>query len=1164
MALVSVIIIARVGYSPDHAQGEYAMSCTSGRNAAERNHIITLKYVLASALFLSLLIPIRMAAQSVSLTPTSLTFSSQVLNTTSASKTVTLKNSGKATLNITSMTTSGGFAATTCPSTIAVGGSCQFTVTFTPDELGTISGAVTLVDNAATGTQVLGLTGSGIAPVTFSAASLTFPATPIGTTSAAKTVTLTNHFNTSLTMGAVSTSGDYNVSSNGCTGSVAAGGTCTISVTFSPSTKGMIPGALTIGDSASLQPQVVGLSGSGTGTVTNTVSFTPTKLAFTNQAVGTTSLGQTVTLKNTGTRALTVGTIMASGNYLENDTCAGQTINPKATCTITVHFQPSGYGSVAGAITVADSAATTPQVVGLTGTGIGSFSFSPSALSFFLQTLNLPSAPLTATLTNNSGADIPISSVAISGDYAQTNNCGATLLANSSCTFNVTYMPGAAGSTDGAITVTAGSGSFQVLSLSGSGINPTRYAYSLLGNSVEAYAADPSTGFLRFTVQQTLPDTSCGTNYTASVAPSNSFFYVPSFDCTNGGTGVHAYSIAANGQLTPITGSPFNITSSSTTLYQITITPNGKFGYVTGLSPYQIIPVSINTKTGAVTQLSGTIAHPGNQTPVVAIDAAGKFLFLTDYQLGGIYVYTINATTGALTLVTGSPFGVQSGILAVHPSGKFLISMYPFNGSGGGPSVLKINTQTGALSVVPGSFSAPYANSVATDPSGNFVYVGQGSNFGTLTVFRLNATTGALTQVPGSPFATGGLYNASLSADPSGHYLYLTTALPFTGGFELLQSLSVNEQSGAVSPVTTIGFAPFNGSSIDGFTTGPKPVTFSDTYAYVANSPVTGISTQNGVLQYSINSSTGTLTQVGSLYAVSNGPQVLALHPTQQELYSSEAGGVLLGYSIGTGGALNTNALGQGEPCVHPIYSITSDPAGAWLFGTCPDNGAALWQINPDHTLGSLPFGGFTFSGPGVAITSSLSEYGPVAISSDGNWWGLYDPSNTGAMWGAGTTGNSPSAIAYDGAGRFIYVANGADNTISGYTSIGNNLIGLNSGVPYATGTTPSAIAGDPWGRYLYVANAGSQNIWEYSIDPILGNLTSLSASPLALGVSPNSLTMDYAGKFLYATNSTAGTVSVLSLNADGSLTLQGTTTVDSGATQSPAPTSIAVTGTNQ
>jgi len=377
----------------------------------------------------------------------------------------------------------------------------------------------------------------------------------------------------------------------------------------------------------------------------------------------------------------------------------------------------------------------------------------------------------------------------------------------------------------------------------------------------------------------------------------------------------------------------------------------------------------------------------------------------------------------------------------------------------------------------------------------------------------------------------------------------------------------VNEQSGAVSPVTTIGFAPFNGYFIAGFTTGAKPVSFSDSYAYVANSPVTGNSTQNGIFQYSINPGTGVLTQVGSLQVESFGPQVLALQPLQQYLYASIASGVIYGYDFLAGGALNRIALAD-EPDVFPTYSIVSDPAGAWLFGIDADPSgsgsidAATWQINPGGSLGSTAFGSWSFSGPGVAVTASPTEYGPVAISSDGFWWGLYDPSNTGAMWGAGATGNSPSAIAYDGAGRFVYVANSADNTISGFTSYGNNLIGLNGGVPYATGTTPSAIAGDPWGRYLYVANAGSQTIWEYSIDPLSGNLTPLSASPLALGVSPNSLTMDYTGNFLYATNSAAGTVSVMSLNADGSLTLQGTTTVDSGATQSPAPTSITVTGT--
>src|ERR1700675_3281162 len=501
------------------------MSCTPGRTITASSTKNKFKTIPSCAVLLLAFVSVRAAAQVVTLTPPSLTFSSQALGTTSASKTVTLKNTGKATLNITSMTTSGGFAATTCPSAIAVGASCQFSVTFTPDALGAIDGAVTIVDNATPGTQVVSLTGTGIAPVTFSAASLAFPSTAIGTTSAGKTDTLTNRSSSLLAMVAVSTSGDDNVSSNGCTGSVAAGSTCTIGVTFSPTNKGTIAGALTIDDSASFQPQVVGLSGSGTGTVTNTVSFTPTKLTFTNQAVGTTSQGQTVTLKNIGTSSLTVGTIAASGNYLESDNCAAQTLNPKATCTITVQFQPSGYGSIAGAITVSDSAATTPQAIGLTGTGIGSFSFSPASLSFFLQTLNLPSAGLTATLTNYSGANIAISSIASSGDYTQTNNCGSDLPANSNCTFTVTYSPGIAGTTDGAITVASPNGVFEVLSLSGSGINPTRYAYSIIQNSIEAYAADPSTGFLRFTAQQTLPDV-CGDYNTATVAPSSNFFYV--------------------------------------------------------------------------------------------------------------------------------------------------------------------------------------------------------------------------------------------------------------------------------------------------------------------------------------------------------------------------------------------------------------------------------------------------------------------------------------------------------------------------------------------------------------------------------------------------------------------------------------------------------------
>ena len=1121
------------------------------------------KVARSSVVFLLLLFSFPALAQTVSLTPTSLTFSSQALTTTSASKTVTLKNVGKGTLNITSMTASGGFGTTTCPATIAAGASCQFSVTFSPNALGTVNGAVTLVDNANPTTQVVSLTGTGIAPVTLSPTSLTFSPTAIGTTSAPKSVTLTNNLPTSLTMGGAAPSGDYNVSSNGCTGSVTAGGTCTIAVTFSPSLKGAIAGALTINNSAPFQPQTVALSGSGTGTVTNTISFTPNKLTFSNQAIGTTSAGQTVKLKNTGKTSLTVASVLTIGNYLESDTCSGKTINPQGTCTITVQFQPSIDGMIAGAITVSDNAATTPQTVGLTGTGTGSFSFSPTSLNFFLQTSNLPSAPLTATLTNDSGVAIPISGIAVTGDYSQTNNCGSTLAANSSCVFTVTYTPVATGTSDGAITVSgSGAQGVQVLSLTGSGVNPERYAYSITQYWVEAYAADPASGYLRSTAFQTLPDL-CGSNNTAAVAPSGNFFYVPSQStCTLGGPiGVFAYSIAPNGQITPITGSPFNV--GSTYPYQITLTPNGKFGYVTDLSstpPVNIIPVSVNAKTGAVAPLSGTVAYPGNNIPSPAIDPGSKFLFLADTQVGNVYAYTINSTTGALTLVSGSPFSTAAGAttaIEVHPSGKFLVTL-----SASGPSVFKINAQTGALTLVPGSpFSALGSGFLALDPSGNFVYVALSST--AVTVSRLNPTTGALTQVAGSPFSTGGQYNYGLTIDPSGHFLYLGTSIP-SGGTPLWQLLSVNSQTGALTPVTTTGSVPFGNTTIVGLTTGAKPVAFTPGYAYVANSPVTGTSTQNGILQYSINPSTGMLTQVGSLFTDSDGPQVLALTPKQQYLYSSEASGILYGYSFLAGGALNRVAVAQ-EAVVYPTYSIVVDTSGAYLLGTDPGPAgsadATNWPINSAGGLGAY-FGTYNFTGPGVAITDSPTLFGPVAISSDNNLWGLYDGSNTGAMWGSFTVGNSPSAVGVDGAGRFVYVANSADNTISGFTGNGSSLLSLNSGVPFATGTSPSAIAGDPWGRYLYVANAGSQNIWEYSIDPISGTLAPLAASPLSLGVSPNSLTVDFTGKFLYATNSGAGTISVFSLNADGSLTLQGTTKVNSGTPQSPAPTSIVTAGT--
>jgi len=103
-----------------------------------------------------------------SLSPTSLTFTSQTVGTTSSAQPVTLTNTGNATLNITSITISGDFnATTTCPNpgSLSAGSNCTVTVTFAPTASGSRTGTISIVDDAAGSPQAVALTGTGSAAV---------------------------------------------------------------------------------------------------------------------------------------------------------------------------------------------------------------------------------------------------------------------------------------------------------------------------------------------------------------------------------------------------------------------------------------------------------------------------------------------------------------------------------------------------------------------------------------------------------------------------------------------------------------------------------------------------------------------------------------------------------------------------------------------------------------------------------------------------------------------------------------------------------------------------------------------------------------------------------------------------------------------------------------
>jgi hypothetical protein len=210
------------------------------------------------------------AAAPLTFSPASLTFTSQAFNSSSPAQTVTMKNTGASSATISSLAASGnytvaGSGSTPCQagSVLANNGSCTMSVTFAPTYLGTIKGAVVVTDNAAVNQQVLNVTGTGVLPVVFSPTSLTFAAQTVGTTSMPQGVTMTNNLAASLTKIAIAASGDFAISANNCSATLASKTQCTFAVTFTPSQTGSIKGAVTVIDSALGSPQVVNLGGTG-------------------------------------------------------------------------------------------------------------------------------------------------------------------------------------------------------------------------------------------------------------------------------------------------------------------------------------------------------------------------------------------------------------------------------------------------------------------------------------------------------------------------------------------------------------------------------------------------------------------------------------------------------------------------------------------------------------------------------------------------------------------------------------------------------------------------------------------------------------------------------------------------------------------------------------
>ena len=420
----------------------------------------------------------------VSFSPASLSFSQQLVLSTSSSKPVTLNNTGTGSLTISKIAAYGNFnvSSTTCPispSTLAAGAHCTINVTFTPSETGNVAGELTITDNSPSAIQDLGLSGNGVTALNTSPTGLSFGTLTVGTTSAAKTITLINNSTSLLTI-SFAASADFKAVGSGttpCGASLPGKTKCTISVTFTPKSNGTIHGAVTINYNATSSPVEVALSGNGTGGSPSPLSFTPSSIAFASQLVGTSSVPTTITIKNTSAGSVTINSLASSGDFSAAASGAtpcssGVVLASTKACTFSVSFRPTVNGSISGAVWVNDSSAISPQILSVSGKGAEAISLSPNSLNFGAIAVGSTSSAKSVTVTNdNQSSAVSLNPIVASGNFKiSSTTCTSSLAAKSKCAFSVEFAPTASVNVSGVASVSYGSlGSPQVVNLSGSG-----------------------------------------------------------------------------------------------------------------------------------------------------------------------------------------------------------------------------------------------------------------------------------------------------------------------------------------------------------------------------------------------------------------------------------------------------------------------------------------------------------------------------------------------------------------------------------------------------------------------------------------------------------------------------------------------------------------------
>jgi hypothetical protein len=311
--------------------------------------------------------------------------------------------------------------ATTCGSSVAPDASCTRTYRFTPPAGGgTQSASLYLAHNVTASYVPLTFSAfrSGGSPAIFVSRSFVgFGSQAPGTSSPIQRVTITNVGAAPLNLTS-SVAGEHAsqfLVGGNCPATLADFRSCTLEVSFRPTSEGVKQAGLVITNSATgSEPVVVDLGGVTPGATYPTFEVSEGSVVFGTVSFGS-SAERTVTVRNFGTAGLTVTSVSGSGDFaVVSQTCTGTTIAPSGTCSIVVRFAPTANGVRGGLVSVVHNAAATPTTVEVSGTGTG-------ATVTISGTVSGASGPL--TLSNPGSTDLMLTS---GGPFSFTVSQGAS------------------------------------------------------------------------------------------------------------------------------------------------------------------------------------------------------------------------------------------------------------------------------------------------------------------------------------------------------------------------------------------------------------------------------------------------------------------------------------------------------------------------------------------------------------------------------------------------------------------------------------------------------------------------------------------------------------------------------------------------------------------